>query len=115
MWPGDRMAALKRIFRTNKRAWLWLREEVIRRAKWTCAGCGKRSGYLEVDHIVPVSQGGSETEFDNLQALCRDCHMDKTMRERGTLPAHIRELREWRTYRESLKESPKQQQQLELL
>lgn len=105
--------ALQRIYKRDKRTWLWLRGQTIRRANWTCAACHKRSGYLEVDHIKPVSQGGSETDFENLQALCRECHIDKTMRERGTLPAHIRELREWRNYRATLTAPPKKQ--LELL
>ena len=34
----------------------------------------------DVDHIVPVVQGGT-SEWDNLQALCHRCHSAKTMRE----------------------------------
>lgn len=34
----------------------------------------------EVDHIVPLSQGGSNS-FDNLQSLCKTCHSIKTARE----------------------------------
>jgi len=34
----------------------------------------------EVDHIVPLSQGGPD-EWDNLQGLCHDCHAAKTARE----------------------------------
>lgn len=34
----------------------------------------------DVDHIVPVAQGGTN-RWVNLQALCHRCHSAKTMRE----------------------------------
>lgn len=34
----------------------------------------------EIDHIKPLCVGGSNEE-NNLQALCRNCHGDKTMFE----------------------------------
>ncbi len=36
----------------------------------------------EVDHIVPLAAGGSNT-IDNLQPLCRSCHSKKTVKEDG--------------------------------
>lgn len=43
-----------------------------------CACCGE---YLketfECDHIKPYSIGG-KTTLDNLQALCKPCHQNKT-------------------------------------
>lgn len=38
----------------------------------------------EVDHIVPVVEGGGECGLDNLQTLCLACHKAKTaaMRKR---------------------------------
>ena len=36
----------------------------------------------EVDHKVPLRQGGSY-RVDNLQALCKSCHSRKTAREDG--------------------------------
>ena len=35
----------------------------------------------EVDHITPVSLGGSD-DIGNLQLLCKECHKEKTGRER---------------------------------
>lgn len=32
----------------------------------------------DVDHIVPINQGGSFLSRDNLQGLCRRCHLSKT-------------------------------------
>lgn len=45
---------------------------------WLCASCKcdlKMSGY-EVDHIIPVSKGGSSWP-DNIQCLCRSCNRSK--------------------------------------
>lgn len=48
-----------------------------------CAECDK-SGRIaaaeEVDHIIPLSQGGTD-ELGNLQGLCKPCHKAKTARE----------------------------------
>jgi 5-methylcytosine-specific restriction protein A len=36
----------------------------------------------EVDHIIPLRQGGKNT-MDNLQGLCKSCHSRKTALEDG--------------------------------
>lgn len=44
---------------------------------------------LEVDHIVPIAEGGHPFDPANLQTLCEDCHRDKTAQEnseRGQTP-----------------------------
>ena len=58
------------------------RARALEAADWQCAQCGKR-GRLEVDHIVPRWKGGGD-EPDNLQCLCRDCHILKTIEENGS-------------------------------
>ena len=50
-----------------------IRSEVL--AIGLCAHCGS-SESLEVDHIEPVTRGGSN-ERDNLQALCATCNRKK--------------------------------------
>ena len=43
-------------------------------AHWRCQLCGGELTYTyEVDHIRPVSRGGTN-DFSNLRALCRECH-----------------------------------------
>jgi 5-methylcytosine-specific restriction protein A len=32
---------------------------------------------IEVDHIVPRAEGGTD-EFENLRSICHQCHTDKT-------------------------------------
>ena len=44
-----------------------------------CTGCEEPSS--EIDHIVPVSEGGTNA-MDNLQAMCETCHAAKTRQER---------------------------------
>ena len=72
------------------RPWRRKRERVFRRDEFLCQGC-LRAGVVTVvalsgplagicDHIVPLSQGGSD-EDENLQTLCRRCSDIKTQRE----------------------------------
>ena len=56
-----------------------LRFEVFKRDSFTCQYCGKSAPevILEVDHIKPVSKGGTD-EMLNLITSCRDCNRGKT-------------------------------------
>lgn len=60
----------------------WLREHIKKRDSYTCNYCGVALSdephlLLEVDHIVPVSKGGTSTEA-NLQTLCWRCNRAKS-------------------------------------
>ena len=53
------------------------------RDRWTCAACSRITTELEVDHKIPLSEGGSEDD-SNLQCLCAGrslCHDVKTKAE----------------------------------
>ena len=58
-----------------------LRHEVFKRDDYRCLECGKTKTEttLHVDHIIPVSQGGTD-ELENLQTLCQACNLAKTNR-----------------------------------
>lgn len=88
MSPFNRKKKRKRL---SGRAWRLLRIKCLHRDKFRCRQCSA-AGKLEVDHIVPLVQGGREHE-DNLQALCRDCHIRKTALE-NTKP-RTREEKKW--------------------
>jgi len=48
---------------------------------WKCGKCNKQlTAWFEVDHVVRLEHGGSN-EVQNLIALCRDCHGQKTAME----------------------------------
>lgn len=66
--------------RLDPRRWEKLRLEVLERDGYRCRFCG-RAGRLECDHVQPLHMGGLPYELDNLQALCRGCHIAKTRQE----------------------------------
>lgn len=69
------------------------RYEVYEKSNYSCTYCGLRfeipnnwnkesaihngNMYLEIDHIFPLSKGGSDS-LDNKQALCRLCNNKKS-------------------------------------
>lgn len=46
-----------------------------------CYSLGKITKATMVDHITPISQGGSPLGLDNLQSLCYQCHSTKSAKE----------------------------------
>lgn len=63
--------------------WKRIREQVLTDEP-LCRSCATK-GFVtlahEVDHIVPLWEGGKEYDFANLQPLCCDCHIIKTSEE----------------------------------
>ena len=53
---------------------------MFERDGYRCVMCG-RAGRLECDHILPLQLGGDPWALDNLQTLCRSCHIQKTAGE----------------------------------
>ena len=65
--------------------------EALIRANGICNGCFKnapflrkkdRSPYLEVHHVIPLSEGGEDT-VKNVIALCPNCHREKHFGEKS--------------------------------
>lgn len=68
------------------------RRAVLERDGWRCVRCGLFGQRLEVDHVTPLEAGGDHS-MDNLQTLCRVCHLEKT---RGELTSrHVEGQDEW--------------------
>lgn len=59
-----------------------IRFEVFKRDSFTCQYCGSKAPevVLQVDHIVPVSKGGSD-DLLNLVTSCKTCNSGKSDRE----------------------------------
>jgi len=62
-----------------------------RRARWfalhpLCVHCtivGRVRLAVELDHVIALSNGGSDDDPANWQGLCRECHDTKTRADRG--------------------------------
>jgi len=68
-------AATKRSVSESKKKY------VASKQAWKCRECQEiLPATFEVDHIKRLQYGGSN-EIDNLQALCPNCHREKTMKE----------------------------------
>jgi 5-methylcytosine-specific restriction protein A len=65
----------------NIPGWKRIRQHILYRDQHMCQNCGAVA--TEVDHIKPLSQGGS-SKPSNLQALCTPCNKAKNLRERNT-------------------------------
>ena len=67
----------------NSKRWRALRNYYIQ-ANPLCEQC-KRDGHVTaaqcVDHLTPISMGGSMVDIKNLQSLCNTCHNKKSARE----------------------------------
>lgn len=56
-----------------------MRAQILKRDEYRCRMCGASPDHgatLHVDHIFPVSRGGTTTP-ENLQTLCQDCNLGK--------------------------------------
>ena len=65
-------------FRTSRR-YDALRRAVFARDKWRCRECGL-PGALELHHVRPLASGGAVWDALNCQAVCRQCHIEKSAR-----------------------------------
>lgn len=71
-------------------AWDKLRIRILRRdgGMCRCDECirlGRVRPAHEVDHRIPKAKGGTDND-DNLCAINRQCHKDKSLRDRGITP-----------------------------
>ncbi|UCR75651.1 HNH endonuclease [Burkholderia phage phiBt-TXDOH] len=68
--------------RIRGRSWMQTRERIAIAQQFKCqrCGCAWMSWRDQVDHDVPLEQGGSNDD-ENLRLLCDDCHKAKTADE----------------------------------
>ena len=65
---------------TTTVTWGRLRKQVKRRDGMVCRYCGKFTPDGHVDHIIPLSKGGTDA-IDNLCWSCRECNLRKGDRD----------------------------------
>lgn len=71
----------------NSQKWRKMRKMYVAENP-VCVICEERgfvSAVEEVDHIIPIRQGGAEYDWNNLQSLCKSCHARKSAKERHTM------------------------------
>jgi 5-methylcytosine-specific restriction protein A len=69
--------------------WRTLKRKVTKRDHGCCYICGIEQGdpddpeteLHELDHIIPIFEGGSPTSLDNLGLACVTCHAEKSKAE----------------------------------
>ena len=88
-WEGPQRKAFERSTDKANRdvydspAWRTTRK-IVREDEPLCRYClekGLAVDTEEIDHILPINQGGNAYERDNLQGLCTPCHRAKSRDE----------------------------------
>ena len=71
------------IHRENQKIWNELRKTVLLKYKEECVICEVPLGLegMQLDHIIPLKDGGKPYDINNLQPLCCCCHIEKTQKE----------------------------------
>lgn len=67
------------------RPWRRLRQRILERDCYLCLTCqaqGRVTEATAVDHVTPVSKGGSD-DPNNLASICDPCHALKTLADEG--------------------------------
>lgn len=75
----DRVRKWREALGVPESEWLRLSESIKRRDNYTCVYCGESEGPIHCDHVVPLTQGGTN-DPSNLVAACRACNCGKSGR-----------------------------------
>ena len=75
-WIYGYMAGYDHLQSDIQSAWrgIEVRKHVLDRDGWRCKRCG-RAGSLEVHHLKPLEDGGEPYNPNNLESICRGCHI----------------------------------------
>jgi 5-methylcytosine-specific restriction endonuclease McrA len=73
----------------NDRTWRKIRERILIRDAYLCQYCGNDAN--TVDHVLPVSRGGTD-EPDNLLAACTRCNSSRGNRMNGFFSVGVKPL-----------------------
>jgi len=76
IWAKHNIEYGKAFGRQVKPGWALLRKSILDRDNNLCHYCKQPSDFMEVDHVIPVENGGTD-EPTNLVACCRSCNRKK--------------------------------------
>ena len=83
----------------NSKRWRSVRKYFIKKNP-ICISCKRKNidkAAKVVDHILPITMGGSQVDLKNLQSLCESCHNSKSAREgiekRKSIKTYVRKPR----------------------
>ena len=74
-----RTLILSRLTPTGPR-WTETRRAAFEHDGWRCRACG-RPGRLEAHHVRSLARGGDPFDLENLETLCRPCHIERHRRK----------------------------------
>ena len=77
-WRSSRTQGMTTAQRGYDSAWQRARRAQLR-TEPQCRGCGAPA--TEVDHIIPIADGGARLDPGNLASVCTTCHRAKTLRD----------------------------------
>lgn len=69
--------------------WQRTRKAYLDKYDWRCERCGRHAS--EVHHKRPLGRGGAPHDEQNLEALCKGCHVEHHLPK-------VTGLREWRRH-----------------
>ena len=91
----EKFEKLRRVYCSEKCAvkyqecfmsWVTFRIKILKKNP-KCKECGSKS-LLEVDHIIPVAITGIVFDENNVQVLCKPCHLIKTKKDLKKIKNH---------------------------
>ncbi|MCA1954160.1 MAG: HNH endonuclease [Anaerolinea sp.] len=75
-FPRPSVIRLRQMIRRPRPQVKLCRREILRRDNFTCQYCGRRTGNLTIDHIIPRHLGGGHT-WNNVVTACSACNHAK--------------------------------------
>ena len=69
----------------DNRSYKARRLQVLQANNWSCYYCGQDA--TQVDHVIPIANGGDPMSLDNLVAACKRCNLSKGKKPQGVFLA----------------------------
>ncbi len=90
-YPLPSVIRLHRMVRRPRPVLKLTRREVFRRDNYTCQYCGKHTGELTIDHVIPRHLGGKHV-WENVVTACPACNHRKGGRTLSEANMHLLQI-----------------------